>query len=51
MPQKKMPMLDARVDAKGWKWSEEHGLWSGPDDSFGYISQLLMTNKTEGEDT
>jgi sugar/nucleoside kinase (ribokinase family) len=33
MLQKKIPMLDARVDAKGWKWSDEHGLWAGPNDS------------------
>lgn len=39
MLQKKIPMLDARVDAKGWKWSDEHGLWTGPNDSLSHIQQ------------
>jgi sugar/nucleoside kinase (ribokinase family) len=40
MLQKKIPMLDARVDAKGWKWSDEQGLWSGPNDSLSHIQQF-----------
>lgn len=29
---KKMPVVDPRVRAPGWHWSEEHGVWSGPAD-------------------
>jgi sugar/nucleoside kinase (ribokinase family) len=29
---KDMPVIDARVASPGWRWSEEHGLWAGPDD-------------------
>ncbi len=32
MLKENMPVIDARVDADGWKWSDEHGLWSGPAD-------------------
>ncbi len=32
MIEQKMPMIDARIEADGWKFSEEHRLWSGPDD-------------------
>lgn len=27
------PMMDTRIDAAGWRWSDETGLWSGPADS------------------
>lgn len=27
-----MPMVDAHIDADGWKWSQQHGVWSGPND-------------------
>ncbi len=29
---RKMPMIDARIEADGWTFSEDRGLWSGPDD-------------------
>ena len=27
-----MPMVDAHIDAAGWTWNEDHGLWVGPKD-------------------
>jgi len=27
-----MPLIDAHVNAEGWRWLEEHRLWAGPHD-------------------
>ena len=28
----KLPQIDAKIQAEGWNWSEDHRLWSGPED-------------------
>ena len=27
-----MPMIDAHIEADGWKYAKSHGLWAGPND-------------------
>jgi sugar/nucleoside kinase (ribokinase family) len=29
---KKMPLLDSKIESKKWKWCENFGLWAGPND-------------------
>ena len=32
MLQSNMPIIDAKADAEAWTWSQEYGLWAGPND-------------------
>ena len=33
MLENNMPMIDANISSDGWNFSQEHRLWSGPNDT------------------